>query len=102
VERVTESANDATIVVNSRGRGFLVMSVTPHKYWRVALDGRRLKPVVTNIGYQGIIVPPGRHEITMRYRNDIIRAAAPVSGSVSAILILIAAVARRPRHDHNA
>ena len=102
VEQVRESANDATLRVNSRGRGFLVMSVTPHKYWRIAIDGRRVTPVITNIGYQGVIVPPGRHEITMRYRNDIIRGAAPVSAGAAALLLLIAAVARRRPHDHNA
>ena len=33
VSRVVETANTAAIDVESFGQGFLVMSVTPHKYW---------------------------------------------------------------------
>jgi hypothetical protein len=97
VRSIHETANDATIEVESRGRGFLVMSVTPHKYWRVYLDGKRVEPIITNIGYQGLIVPPGPHIVTMRYRNDIIRVVGPISaGTVALLLILVVAGRRRP------
>jgi len=96
VRSLRETANDAMIEVETVGRAFLVMSVTPHKYWRVYLDGKRVEPVITNIGYQGLVVPPGAHVITMRYRNDIIRVAGPFSvGMVALLLILVAARKRR-------
>jgi hypothetical protein len=84
VDRVEEHANDATIDVTAPGRGFLVMSVTPHKYWRIAIDGMRASPVVTNVAYQGVVVPAGRHRITMKYRNTLI----PICGAISIITIL--------------
>ena len=95
VRSVRETANDATIEVVAGGRAFLVMSVTPHKYWRIYMDGKRVEPVITNIGYQGVIVPSGNHTITMRYRNDIIRVAGPLSASTAAALLLIVVFARR-------
>jgi hypothetical protein len=92
VHRWKETANTAAIDVEAPGRAFLVMSVTPHKYWRVAIDGVETEPIVTNIGYQGIVVPPGRHTVTMRYRNPLIAAGAAIS---LATLLALALIARR-------
>ena len=94
VYRARESANTATLDVESFGRGFLVMSVTPHKYWRVQIDGKPATPLVTNIGFQGVVVPPGRHTVAMRYRNDLAAGAAKISVAAS-VLLLVAAVRRR-------
>ena len=94
VHAVRESANRAAIDVESFGRGFLVMSVTPHKYWHVTIDGRRAEPVVTNVGFQGVVVPPGRHRVAMQYRNDLI----PISAAISIFAaVALVAVARKRR-----
>src|SRR6185295_17630451 len=61
VHRWQEWPNGARLDVEATGRAFLVMSVTPHKYWRVSVDGAAAPAIVTNLGYQGIVVPPGRH-----------------------------------------
>ncbi|HUP44674.1 MAG TPA: hypothetical protein VM779_04090 [Thermoanaerobaculia bacterium] len=90
-----ERSNSAVIDVETDGRAFLVMSVTPHKYWRVTIDGRKVQPVVTNIGYQGVVVPPGRHRVAMQYRNDRIAVGMPVSATAATLLILVAVFARR-------
>ena len=96
-----ETANTGTIDVEARGTAFLVMSVTPHKYWEIRLDGRPVDPVVTNIGYQGIIVPAGRHRVEMRYRNPLVLAGIVIS--LGSVLLLLAAalwpgrVPRSPR-----
>jgi hypothetical protein len=79
VDRVEEHANDAVIDVTAAGRSFLVMSVTPHKYWRITIDGRPATPLVTNVAYQGVIVPAGRHRVTMKYRNTLIPICAVIS-----------------------
>jgi hypothetical protein len=80
VTGVRESANTARIDVDTAGRAFLVMSVTPHQYWRVTIDGAEATAIVTNIGYQGVVVPArGRHVVEMRYRNPLIAIGAAVS-----------------------
>ena len=79
VLRTAESANRAFIDVEAEGVAFLVMSVTAHKYWSVTVDGVEVPSVVTNIGYQGVVVPRGRHVIEMRYHNPLIAAGAAIS-----------------------
>jgi hypothetical protein len=90
VHSYRETANTATIDAESFGRGFLVMSVTPHKYWKVTVDGKETPALRTNIGFQGIVVPPGRHRIEMRYRNTVAMSGAKIS--VAATLLLLAAL----------
>lgn len=93
VRAVSETANRARISVETAGRGFLVMSVTPQKYWRITIDGKDAQPVVTNIGFQGVVLPnAGRHVVEMRYRNPLV----PIGGAVSlGALALLGALARR-------
>lgn len=93
-----ETANTAMIDVESEGKAFLIMSVTPHKYWKISIDGRRADAIVTNIGYQGVVVPAGRHRIEMRYRNEVVPPAVTTS-IASSILLLGAALLPRRRRD---
>ncbi|HEY3055686.1 MAG TPA: hypothetical protein VGK31_07125 [Thermoanaerobaculia bacterium] len=97
IRSVRETANDTFLDVESFGRGFLVMSITPHKYWRMTLDGRPIDPVITNIGYQGAVIPSGRHRIAMRYRNTLVQRGAIVSMITAGTLLLVAVFARSPR-----
>jgi len=90
-----ETANTASLDVESFGRGFLVMSVTPHKYWRITIDGKETPAVVTNIGYQGVTVPPGRHRVEMRYRNHLAAASLKISLAALAVLLVMAFLPRR-------
>jgi hypothetical protein len=80
VLRASQTANTARIDVETRGRAFLVISITPHKYWRIAIDGRPAGAVVTNVGYQGVVIPDaGRHTVAMRYRNPLIAIGGAIS-----------------------
>ena len=87
-----ETANTARIDVQSAGEAFLVMSVTAHKYWTTAIDGVEVPSITTNRTYQGIVVPKGRHVVTMRYRNPLIAAGAAIS---LAALLALAFASRR-------
>jgi hypothetical protein len=80
VRQVRETANSARIDVETAGRAFLVISVTPHKYWRITVDGAEAEAVLVNAGFQGVVVPAaGRHVVEMRYRNPLIAAGAAIS-----------------------
>lgn len=96
VRNVRETANTARLEVETAGRAYLVMSVTPHKYWTVTIDGRVADPIVTNVGYQGIVIPNGgRHVVEMRYRNPLIATGGAIS--VATLLALFLAARRRDR-----
>ena len=99
VLRATESANDATLEVESEGRGFLVLSITPHKYWRIFVDGRETRAIITNIGYQGVVVPAGRHQVVMRYRNTLIPMGGAISIAAVLALLTIMAIGSRRRKE---
>jgi hypothetical protein len=95
---VQETSSSITLEVESEGEGYLVLSVTPHRYWRAWIDDREVPLEVTNIGYQGLRVPQGRHTVRLVYRNPVILATAPVS--ILALLMAIGASALgRRRHD---
>lgn len=96
VRRWSETANSARIEVEAEGPAFLVMSVTPHDYWIVTIGGVEVPAVRTNLGFQGVPVPRGRHVVEMRYRNPLVPAGAAIS--LAAILAL-AFVAFRARRD---
>lgn len=96
VTSVHETANRATLEIDSPGQGFLVMSVTPHKYWRITVDGDRVPAVVTNIAYQGIVVTPGKHRVEMVYRNELIVVGLRLTLFAAGILVLVV-VLYRPR-----
>ena len=99
VLRASESANDATVEVESEGRGFLVMSITPHKYWRVFIDGKETRAIITNIGYQGIVVPQGRHRIVMQYRNSLIPLGGAISIAAALALLATLRIGSRRRKE---
>jgi hypothetical protein len=91
VHGLRETHNTATMDVESFGRGYLVMSVTTDKYWTITVDGKAVKPLVTNIAFQGVEVPPGKHRVEMRYRNTLAAGGAKIS-IVAAVLLLAVAL----------
>jgi hypothetical protein len=91
-----ETSSSATLDVEANGPAFLVITVTRHKYWRAAIDGRAAPLVPANIAYQGLIVPAGRHRIELRYRNPLVFWGAGVSG-VTLAAAVIAPIRRRRR-----
>ncbi len=97
VRSVRETANSATLDVESFGEAFLVMSVTPHKYWGITIDGRPVPAIVTNIGYQGITVTPGRHRVVMRYSNPLVKVGGAISIATLLVLLFLIVTPRKAR-----
>jgi hypothetical protein len=85
VRSVRETPNTARIDVETPERASLFMSVTPHKYWRVTVDGRPVRAAVANIGFQRVEVPAGRHVVEMRYRNPLFA----IGGAISILTLLV-------------
>ena len=98
IEGVRETASTIDADVDAAGRALLVIAVTPHKYWRAAIDGVPAPLVRANVGFQAIEIPRGRHRVSMRYRNPLVAACAIVSLIAAAALAAIAALrSRAPR-----
>lgn len=86
----TRTANTIALDVTASGRAFLVLAVTPHRYWTATIDGKPAALHAANIGFQGLIVGAGRHHIEMRYRNSLVIACAWVSSMAAALSIMVA------------
>ena len=70
VRGLRETANTATIDVQASGKAYLVMSVTPNKYWRVTIDGKRVETLITTSA-SGRGRSRRRAPREMRYRNHL-------------------------------
>ncbi|HET7710337.1 MAG TPA: hypothetical protein VFL80_00250, partial [Thermoanaerobaculia bacterium] len=89
VLRASESPARAEVEVEAEGRSLLVMNVTPHRYWKVTVDGKEVIPLRVNLAYQGVVVERGRHLVEMRYRNPLVIAG----GVVSLLAVIVAGAA---------
>lgn len=83
------------IRLRSQGEAPAVVVVTEAHYpgWQARIDGRPVPIRRANLGFRGVVLPPGRHEIEMRYRPASLRlgAALALVGLLACLLL-----ARRP------
>ena len=84
-----ESSHRAKLKVHTDGQALLFASVTPHRYWRVTIDGHPARLLTANIGFQGVIVPAGTHTVRFDYFNPVIAVSAIISIISFLIVIMI-------------
>jgi len=90
IRSVRESNNSIALDVETKGRGFLVASVTRHKYWRAFIDGAPASIHTVNIGYQGVIVESGKHSVRFVYRNPVVMGSLWVTlGSIGFLAVVL-------------
>ncbi len=101
IDQIHETSNSVSLRVRALEPSYLVLSITPHKYWRATIDGFPIKLHTTNVGYQGLQIPTGVHEIILRYRNPLILIGAIISSlsvlSLTAMLLVTRGRARNAR-----
>lgn len=90
-----ESANALSLRTRNAGRGFLVIGVTGHRWWRATIDGAPARLEAANIAYQGLVIPPGEHEVELRYHNPLVMTGAIISALSLLVAAAIAVTARR-------
>lgn len=79
VVTATESANRTEIEVEADAEGFLVLASTNHKYWQATIDGAPAGITETNIAFQGVTVPAGKHRVVLSYYNPMIAVGAIIT-----------------------
>jgi len=90
-----ETPSSADLAVDCSGRGYLVISISSHKYWRAAIDGSPAPLQVTNLGFQGLAVQQGRHSVSLRYSNPLVVRYGMISLIALASCIIAIAPPRR-------
>lgn len=99
VSVVRESAESALLDVEVGGRAFLCISISPHRYWRATVNGAERPLVVSNIGFQGLVLESGKHRVELRYENRWIVPSLAISLIAIAAAAVVIIVGRRPRAD---
>ncbi len=90
VLRAAERPNAIDLDVDATGDALLVLSVTRHKYWRATIDSAPAPLHPTNIAFQSLVVPRGRHHVALRYGNPLVVTFGIVSIVSAAVLLAIA------------
>lgn len=80
VVRFDESANHISIDAVTPASALLVASVTRDDHWQATVDGRPIAILPVNVGFQGVMVAPGRHRIEFSYRNRLFACGLFISG----------------------
>jgi hypothetical protein len=95
VRAVQERFNSIDLDVHVKGPAFLVIGMTPHRYWGATVDGKPARLLPANIGYQGLLLRPGARRVSLRYSNPVINIGAVVSVFVIAALLLTVFIDRK-------
>ena len=62
--------------------------------WRATVDGRLVPLLLTDLSLSGLVVPPGRHEVVLRYEDPAVKAGLALG---AAGLVACSALALRGR-----
>jgi uncharacterized membrane protein YfhO len=76
------------------GDGYLVVRGSYARGWTALLDGRAVATLRANGKHRAVPVPPGRHEVVLRYEPPGLRPGLVVA-AVSWLLLFVALVAPR-------
>ena len=91
IESSHETANTIRLDVSAAGAALLVLAITPHRYWRAAIDGEPVEIIPANIGFQSVPVPRGKHRVELVYRNPVVTTSIAIS-IVAALILAFAAL----------
>ncbi|MGH9350462.1 MAG: YfhO family protein [Vicinamibacterales bacterium] len=91
--RIDEVRNGRAVVrATSPGGGFLVLSETYYPGWTASVDGRAVPVYRANLSLQGVVLPPGSHDVVFELSPRSLYAGAALS---LAAIVAIAAMLRR-------
>lgn len=94
VQAIDYEPDSLRLTVRTPHPAFLVLADNFYPGWRAWVDGAPAEIVRTDIAFRGLVVPPGTHEITMRFQPAIL----PVSFAISvATALLLCSLALWPR-----
>ncbi|PIU19230.1 MAG: hypothetical protein COT18_08665 [Elusimicrobia bacterium CG08_land_8_20_14_0_20_59_10] len=65
--------------INLASRKLLFFSIPFDPGWSAKVDGRGVKPAMVNIGFTGLFLEKGRHEVELRYEPPYLKLSAAMS-----------------------
>ena len=93
VERTPLSAA-LEVIARGPGPSFVAVNQSWDEGWRLRVDGAPARLLRTDVSLSGFVVPPGRHDVDLQYRDGWVKAGLVVS-FVAALLCLALVLIRR-------
>ncbi len=93
------TVNERGLLVNTDVDGLLVISQSFHPDWRGYVDEAPATIVRVNLALTGVVVPAGRHQVTLRYESPELAAGLVIAaiGALVALVVIAVEVAGRMR-----
>jgi hypothetical protein len=87
----------AALEVIARGPGpsFIAINQSWDEGWRLRVDGAPAQLLRTDVSLSGFVVPPGRHDVDLRYRDRWLHAGLWVSFAAALVCLALVVVGRR-------
>ncbi len=67
----------------------LVLKVTYHPNWRVAVDGRAARSFMVSPSFVGFAVPAGSHQISAEYRSTALKTVLLLLGAGTLLAVIL-------------
>ncbi len=90
--------SSVAVDVDADRDALLVISQSWTEGWSATVDGEDADVVRVDGVVQGVVVPPGRSHVVLRYEVPGLRSGAVVSGATAALVLAALVVDRRRRH----
>jgi len=95
------AAQRVQVSVGSASPALVVVAQSFYHNWHASVDGRPAKLWRANHAFQAVEVPPGRHEVTLVYRDRAFQLGVLVS-SLALVVSLVLLIRRDNRRDKHA
>ncbi|NLU22479.1 MAG: YfhO family protein [Phycisphaerae bacterium] len=89
------SGHEVRVFANSASGGLVVFNESHDSGWRATVDGQETPVLRVNGVCQGVIVPPGAHEVLFAYRPPGLKSGMAISACAAALLLLSGVSFRR-------
>jgi hypothetical protein len=80
--------------VSMENAGWVIVSATAWKGWRVYIDGQRIRTYIANHAFLGVYVPQGTHRVSLRYLPESFTRGRTIS-LVTALVLAVGGIRRR-------
>jgi hypothetical protein len=79
IESSRVDPQQVSALVDSSGTGIVVIAQAFYPTWKAYVDGKAVQLWKANHGFQAVAVPPGRHQLTVRYEDTMFRTGKIIS-----------------------
>lgn len=90
LENVAVTTNKITGTISSDESKLLLLSIPYSKGWTAYVDGKKSETLCANLMYTGLMITPGTHTVTLRYRTPYLIPGLLVSLiSIAGFVVLV-------------